>query len=96
MLRRAAKYFAFALTAAVVAISAGTVRAMPLGGNHAPDNLVVPAADKCGVGRYRDAHGICRRKYQIGKPPKQFYGACGGMNSHRVCNLSGQCWMVCD
>jgi hypothetical protein len=40
----------------------------------------------------------CRRKYVLsrhhGKTP--FYGACGGVNSHRVCNLYGQCWMVCN
>jgi hypothetical protein len=29
-----------------------------------------------------------------GKRP--LYGVCGGLNSHRVCNFFGQCWMVCD
>jgi hypothetical protein len=87
--------FAIALTAAAVGLSAGAA-AMPFGRDQTQDSLAVPVADKCGVGRYRDANGVCRRKYQIGKPPKQFYGACGGMNAHRVCNLSGQCWMVCD
>jgi hypothetical protein len=69
---------------------------MPFGSDQTQDSLVVPVADKCGVGRYRDSNGICRRQYQFGKPPKQFYGVCGGMNAHRVCNFTGQCWMVCD
>jgi hypothetical protein len=27
---------------------------------------------------------------------RPFYWTCGGIDSHRVCNLYGQCWMVCD
>jgi len=60
--------------------------------------LAVPVADGCGFNRYRDARGICRKKYVItrhqGRQP--FYTGCGGVNSHRVCNLYGRCWMVCD
>jgi hypothetical protein len=88
--------FASALTAAAIAWSATIAQSMPVGGDQTQDSLVVLAADKCGIGRYRDANGVCRRKYQFGIPPKQYYGSCGGTNAHRVCNFSGQCWMVCD
>ena len=58
----------------------------------------IPVADGCGFNRYRDARGICRKKYVItrhqGRQP--VYTGCGGLNSHRVCNLYGHCWMVCD
>src|SRR5262249_6793822 len=55
-------------------------------------------ADGCGFNRYKDARGICRRKYVIERHPgkRALYNACGGLNSHRVCNLYGNCWMVCD
>lgn len=60
--------------------------------------IATPVADGCGINRYRDARGICRRKYVFerhsGKRP--LYRACGGLNSHRVCNWYGQCWMVCE
>jgi len=60
--------------------------------------LAIPVADGCGFNRYRDARGICRKKYVItrhqGRQP--VYTGCGGVNSHRVCNLYGHCWMVCD
>jgi hypothetical protein len=58
----------------------------------------IPVADGCGFNRYRDARGICRKKYVITRHPgrQPFYTGCGGLNSHRVCNLYGQCWMVCD
>jgi hypothetical protein len=63
-----------------------------------PVKLAIPVADGCGFNRYRDARGICRKKYVItrhrGRQP--FYTGCGGLNSHRVCNLYGHCWMVCD
>jgi hypothetical protein len=78
--------------------SAIAVQAMPFSSDPNRGSLVVPVADKCGFNKYRDANGICRRKYvfgdRYGKRP--LYGACGGMNSHLVCNLYGQCWMVCD
>jgi hypothetical protein len=58
----------------------------------------IPVADGCGFNRYRDARGICRKKYVITRHPgrQPFYTGCGGLNSHRVCNLYGQCWTVCD
>ncbi|HET9413088.1 MAG TPA: hypothetical protein VFO74_03065, partial [Pseudolabrys sp.] len=63
-----------------------------------PAKVATPVADGCGFNRYRDARGICRKKYVItrhrGRQP--FYTGCGGLNSHRVCNLYGHCWMVCD
>ena len=61
-------------------------------------SLIMQVADGCGFNKYRDAHGICRRKYIIGGryEKRPLYGTCGGMNSHRLCNLYGQCWMVCD
>ena len=74
-------------------------KAMP----HAPiaterTRVTIPVADGCGFNRYRDARGVCRKKYVItrhqGRQP--VYTGCGGVNSHRVCNLYGHCWMVCD
>lgn len=60
--------------------------------------LTIPVADGCGFNRYRDARGICRKKYVINRhrAPQPLYTGCGGVNSHRVCNLYGRCWMVCD
>jgi hypothetical protein len=68
----------------------------PIGTEHA--GPAIPVADGCGFNRYRDARGICRKKYVITRHPgrRPFYTGCGGLNSHRVCNLYGQCWMVCD
>jgi len=69
---------------------------VPMGTEQA--RLTIPVADGCGFNRYRDARGICRKKYVItrhqGRQP--VYTGCGGLNSHRVCNLYGHCWMVCD
>lgn len=61
-------------------------------------NNVVAVADGCGFNKYRDARGVCRRKYvfQRHSGKKPLYGACGGLTSHRVCNFVGQCWMECD
>lgn len=93
------KVFALGLLAAVFGLPIGAAKAMPLapiGTEQA--RLAIPVADGCGFNRYRDARGICRKKYVItrhrGRQP--FYTGCGGLNSHRVCNLYGQCWMVCD
>jgi hypothetical protein len=85
--------------AAAIVLLAGAARAMPPAPvQFAQGRLTIPVADGCGFNRYRDAQGVCRRKYVLsrhhGKTP--FYGACGGVNSHRVCNLYGQCWMVCN
>lgn len=79
--------------------SAVTAQAMPLAPLGLKDRAAaIPIADGCGFNRYRDARGICRKKYVItrqqGRQP--FYTGCGGLNSHRVCNLYGHCWMVCD
>ncbi len=61
-------------------------------------NHVIAVADGCGINKYRDARGVCRRVYvfrrHVGRKP--LYGACGGLTSHRVCNFIGQCWMECD
>jgi len=90
---------AIALLTVAAALPAGAVAAMPV----APieltgETLATPIADGCGFNRYRDARGICRKKYVItrhqGRQP--VYTGCGGVNSHRVCNLYGHCWMVCD
>ena len=85
--------------AAAFGFSFPVVKAMPLvpiGTEQA--GLVIRVADGCGFNRYRDARGICRKKYVITRHrgPQPFYTGCGGLNSHRVCNLYGQCWMVCD
>ena len=92
------KLFASVLTAAAFALSAVAAQAMPLGSDRTHSNLVVPVADGCGVNRYRDTGGVCRRKYVLGGHygKRPLYGACGGLNSHRVCNFIGQCWMVCN
>ena len=85
-----------ATLAAVVALSAGGTQVLRFADDQTQHNLVVLTADRCGIGRYRDANGVCRREYAFGKALKQFYGSCGGMNAHRVCNFTGQCWMICD
>jgi hypothetical protein len=92
------KLFASVLIVASVALSAIAAQAMPFGRYRAYGSLVVTVADGCGVNKYRDPRGVCRRKYVLGDHygKKPFYGACGGLNSHRVCNLFGQCWTVCD
>ena len=93
------KKFASIVLAAASGFSLTVAKAMPLapiGTEQA--RLTIPVADGCGFNRYRDARGICRKKYVItrhqGRQP--VYTGCGGLNSHRVCNLYGHCWMVCD
>jgi len=93
---RAMKNSFAATLAAVVALSAGGTQVSRFADDQTQHNLVVLTADRCGIGRYRDANGVCRRKYAFGQASKQFYGSCGGMNAHRVCNFTGQCWMICD
>jgi hypothetical protein len=92
-----AKFFSSALVVAI-GFPVIAVQGTPFLSNPNRSSVVVPAADGCGFNKYRDEHGICRRKYVIGGryEKKPLYGACGGMNSHRLCNLYGQCWMVCD
>jgi len=91
------KLFASFLVAAVVPLSANAAQTIPFARSHALDSLVVPVAGGCGVGRYRDRDGVCRRKfYVLRHGPRQYYSVCGGVSAHRVCNLVGQCWMVCD
>jgi hypothetical protein len=91
-------FFCIVLASSSV-LSIVAARAMPFAPIGAePVKLAIPVADGCGFNRYRDARGICRKKYVItrhrGRQP--FYTGCGGLNSHRVCNLYGHCWMVCD
>ena len=93
------KIIACIVLAAVFGFSFTLAKAMPvapIGTGEAA--LPIPVADGCGLNRYRDARGICRKKYVITRHrgPQPFYTGCGGLNSHRVCNLYGQCWMVCD
>lgn len=91
------RLFAAVLVAAAVALSAGTVQALPISLDRTQDTLLIPVADGCGINRYRDANGVCRRKYYFRRiAPRQFYSACGGKRAHRECNFIGQCWMVCD
>jgi hypothetical protein len=85
--------------AAAFGLSLAGAQAMPFAPiGTEPATLAIPVADGCGFNRYRDARGICRKKYVItrhqGRQP--VYTGCGGVNSHRVCNLYGHCWMVCD
>jgi hypothetical protein len=91
---------AFVLQFATVVFLAGSAQAMPLAPvvQPAQPGLAIHVADGCGINRYRDSRGVCRRKYVLGRyqGKTSLYGACGGVNSHRVCNLYGQCWMVCD
>lgn len=86
------------LIGVALVISSIAASAMPLAVHSDHTALVGPVADGCGFNKYRDARGICRQKYVIGARSKKMplYGACGGVNSHRVCNLYGQCWTVCD
>lgn len=89
--------FRFVFLLAAASLMSGGAKAMPI----APIEMqraAVPVADGCGINRYRDARGICRRKYVLERHPgkRSLYTGCGGLNSHRVCNLYGQCWMVCD
>ena len=85
------------LVVVALGLSGNAARAMPVSGKTEYAGRIVFVADGCGFNRYRDSRGICRRKYVIGRYGKKpLYGACGGVNSHRVCNLYGQCWMVCD
>jgi hypothetical protein len=84
-------------TAAGLPVAGATAMPLaPIGTEQA--GPAIPVADGCGFNRYRDARGICRKKYVItrhqGRQP--VYTGCGGLNSHRVCNLYGHCWMVCD
>jgi hypothetical protein len=90
------KLFASGLVAAAVALSASAAQTLPIWSDLSPDSMVVAVADGCGIGRYRAPNGKCYRKYYVGRGQKQFYGACSSVNSHRVCNLFGQCWMVCN
>src|SRR5262245_2845686 len=93
------EFFPSVLFVVVVVVLPVAVQSAPVAPvKYAARELTIPVADGCGINRYRDSRGICRRKYEFtrhrGKP--QLYGACGGVDSHRVCNLYGQCWMVCD
>ena len=93
------KMIACIVLAAASALPIAGTKAMPLapiGASQAA--LAIPVADGCGFNRYRDARGICRKKYVVNRhqAPQPFYIGCGGVNSHRVCNLYGRCWMVCD
>ena len=92
------KLFLFVSIAVGIGFSANVVRAMPPASDPNPNSLIAPVADGFGFNKYRDARGICRRKYVMGGryEKRPLYGACGGVNSHRVCNLYGHCWMVCD
>ena len=89
------KLFASGLVAAAVALSASAAQT-PIWSDLTQDSMVVAVADRCGIGRYRAPNGKCYRKYYVGRGQKQFYGACSAVNSHHVCNLFGQCWMVCN
>ncbi len=76
---------------------AGSAQAVSIGSGPNFSKLIIPIADGCGFNKYRDARGICRPRYVIERYRKRpLYGSCGGVNSYRVCNLYGQCWMACD
>ena len=79
-----------------LSITAAAMPLAPVGTEQA--GPAIPVADGCGFNRYRDARGICRKKYVFNRHqgPRPLYTGCGGLNSHRVCNLYGRCWMVCD
>jgi hypothetical protein len=92
------KALLLALLGAAAMFPTSALEALPLAKNPSVDALVVPTADGCGFNRYRDAGGKCRRLYVSAAHQRHpsFYSACGGVDSHRVCNWFGQCWMVCD
>ena len=90
-----AKLFSFVFAVAL-ACPATAVKATPFTEPNR-SSLILLVADGCGFNKYRDARGVCRTKYVLGRYRKTpLYGTCGGLNSHRVCNLYGQCWIVCD
>ena len=85
------------LIISMLALSAGVAQAMPFRSYQTQARLIAPVADGCGVGRYRGPNGECRRKYFRDRfAPRPYYSSCGGLGAHRVCNIFGQCWMVCD
>jgi hypothetical protein len=91
------KFLSLLLVLVAIGLPAKAVEVRPFRGD--PNSTsVIPVADGCGFNKYRDARGVCRRKYVFrshdGKKP--LYSVCGGLNSHRVCNLIGQCWLECD
>lgn len=81
-----------------IALPALAMPAMPFEGYLNPSNRFVAVADRCGFNKYRDARGVCRRKYifELHQRKRPVYSVCGGLNAHRVCNLFGQCWVECD
>ena len=72
------KFFSSALVVAL-GFPVIAVQGMPFSNDPNRSGLVVPVADGCGFNKYRDAHGICRRKYVIGGryEKRPLYGACG-------------------
>jgi len=88
--------FACGLVATAVALSVSAAQTFPFLRDPTQGSMVIAVADGCGVGRYRAHNGKCYRKYYVGRGQKQYYGACSAVDSHRVCNFSGQCWMVCN
>jgi len=60
-----AKFFSSALVVAI-GFPVIAVQGTPFLSNPNRSSVVVPAADGCGFNKYRDEHGICRRKYVIG------------------------------
>jgi hypothetical protein len=71
---RFAEMFARFLIAAafVLVCSASTIEAMPFQSDQSFNILVLSIADKCGIGSYRDANGVCRRKYLFGRTRNSF------------------------
>jgi len=86
------------LIAAALVLPVHGAQAFPFGGQRLYPGLIVPVADGCGINRYRDAHGVCRRKYILGGHMRKgsAFDTCGGKHSHRQCNIFGYCWTVCD
>ena len=65
-----------ATLAAVVALSAGGTQVLRFADDQTQDNLVVLTADRCGIGRYRDASWRLPSKILFRTGPRQFYDSC--------------------
>jgi hypothetical protein len=60
------EFFPFALFVGVVVVLPVAAKSAPLAPvKHAAPELTIPVAEGCGINRYRDSRGVCRRKYEF-------------------------------
>jgi hypothetical protein len=99
------KVFGSALIVAL-GISMGATQAMPFASDPTRGSLIVPAADGCWLGWYRNPSGGCSRdryglfgsgiEYVPGPSYRLGPTVCGGRGVYRVCNVFGYCWWACS